>query len=305
MTSVTKARASPGVGLFPAARDEDVGPQGQREKALRSQVEASDLEVAPQPRGQARRGSRAEKVPLREIGGEAEPLLAHVGSDDFVVEREAVAEAVTGPLFELDARGNGSIARGLEVRCRRCRGGRRVQRLQINRDAAIQACVVQAPPRLAERPRVHGSAGCEGDRFGHQRLACVCTIDDHVLQKRTRPGFDEDVDIDTRLLQVHVDLRRYARTRLQKPCTPETTLDLIDTVGERRALIAHAGHDTQGFAHLRLGKPAGALEVDSPDNVRLAFAHHDAHDGGPVPDLGLLDVDFRREQAFVAIHAFD
>ena len=86
---------------------------------------------------------------------------------------------------------------------------------------------------------------------------------------------------------------------------PETALDLIDSVGERRALITRAGHDTQGVAHFRLGKPAGALEVDSPDDVRLAFAHHDPHDGGPVPDLGLLDVDFRREQAFVAVNAFD
>ena len=186
-----------------------------------------------------------------------------------------------------------------EVRFRRCCGGCRVQRLQIDRDAAIQASVVQAPPRLAERPRVYGSARCEGDRFGHQRLACVCAIDDHVPQNRTRPGFDEDVDIDTRLLRV--DLRRNGRTRLQKPRSPETALDLIETVGKLRPLIAHAGHDTQGFAHLRLGKPAGALEVDSPDNVRLAFAHHDAHGGRPVPDLGLLDVDLRREQALVAI----
>ena len=106
------------------------------------------------------------------------------------------------------------------------------------------------------------------------------------------PAFDEDVDVDTRLLRV--DLRRYGRTRLQKPRPPETDLDLIETVGERAALITHARHDPQGFAHLRLGKPTGALEVDSPDHVRLPFAHHDAHGRSPVPDLGLLDVDLRR-----------
>ena len=98
---------------------------------------------------------------------------------------------------------------------------------------------------------------------------------------------------------------RYRRTRLQKSRLPETALDSIDTVGERRALITRAGHDAQDFTHFRLGKPTGALDVDSPDDVRLAFAHHDPHGGGPVPDLGLLDVDFRREQALVAIDAFD
>ena len=57
-----------------------------------------------------------------------------------------------------------------------------------------------------------------------------------------------------------VDLRRNGRTRLQKPRPPETDLDLIETGGELRHLITHAGHDTQDFAYLRLGKPAGALE---------------------------------------------
>ena len=67
----------------------------------------------------------------------------------------------------------------------------------------------------------------------------------------------------------------YGRTRLQKSRLPETALDPIDSVGERGALKTHARHDPQGFTHLRLGKPTSTLEVDSPDDVRLAFAHHD------------------------------
>ena len=81
------------IKLLAAAGDEEIRPERQAEEPIGAKVQPAHLLVAADPRGEARRGARAEEIAVLEVGGKRHPLAPLLGGDDVIVEGEAVAEA--------------------------------------------------------------------------------------------------------------------------------------------------------------------------------------------------------------------